>query len=433
MPRRDREIARLETLAWHTENHDRRILVQRAYNYRTRLERETFSKSHIQFPEGHSPLYASYGDGGYIFDVDGNRYVDLVGALYPVILGYGDPDVNEAIRRQLDNGISFSLATELESELSELLCKHIPCAEMVKLGKSGTDVTTAAVRLARAYTGRDHVLVGGYHGWADWSIACTNRHNGIPAEIGGLSHRLDLKIGDVTVSPKVIAAIIVEPNGEPENLAKLRAFCTKHGIVLIFDEIITGFRYDLGGAQKLYGVTPDLACFGKAMANGMPISALVGRHNIMEKMNSPDLFFSGTMFGETLSISAAISTINKIEKEDVIGHITKLGIRLEREILKLIHEYDLSNEIKLNGWYTNQKIEFCTTDRANKNHLRAMFMINMIQNGVLIINSNALSYAHKEPELKRIVTAYHDTLNDIREAIDGSIHNVAPHEGVCVR
>ena len=124
------------------------------------------------------PLYVTHADGAYVFDVDGNRYVDLVGALCPVILGYSDPDVNAAIRTQLDKGISFSLSTELEVELAETLTRLIPCAEMVKFGKNGTDVTTAAVRLARAYTGRDHVLVGGYHGWADWSMSLTNRNQG---------------------------------------------------------------------------------------------------------------------------------------------------------------------------------------------------------------------------------------------------------------
>ncbi len=394
---------------------------------------QTFSKSHIQFPAGRSPLYASYGDGGYIFDVSGNRYVDLVGALYPVILGYNDPDINEAIRRQLDNGISFSLATELESELSELLCKHIPCAEMVKLGKSGTDVTTAAVRLARAYTGRDHVLLSGYHGLADWSISCTDRHNGIPAEIKGLSHRLKYghpsEVRQWFEALPPIASIIVEPNDDPEYLGWLRSFCTKYGIVLIFDEIITGFRYDLGGAQKLWGVTPDLACFGKAMANGMPISALVGRRNIMEKMNSPDIFYSGTFFGETLSIAAAIATIKKIERENVCDYLCKLGARLERHILLSLRNNGLEDYIKIDGWYPSQHLTF-----AN-NHIRSLFMMEMAQQGVLIIASNALSFAHKEPEFKRICHAYTETFGrisdclsrgNIADVVDGSVVDATP-------
>jgi glutamate-1-semialdehyde 2,1-aminomutase/spore coat polysaccharide biosynthesis protein SpsF len=387
---------------------------------------QTFSKSHIQFPEGRSPLYANYGDGGYIFDVDGSRYVDLVGALYPVILGYNDPDVNESIRRQLDNGISFSLATELESELSELLCKHIPCAEMVKLGKSGTDVTTAAVRLARAYTGREHILLGGYHGWSDWSISSTDRRAGIPEDVRTLTTRISSKkINSLPYNfmhPYVmdeVAAIIVEPIDDPEYLDWLRVTCDKHGIVLIFDEIITGFRHDMGGAQALYGVTPDLACFGKAMANGMPISALVGKRNIMEKMNSPDVFYSGTFFGETLSIAAAIATIKKIERENVCDYLCKMGARLERHILASLKHTGISDYILIDGWYPNQHLTFLN------NHIRSLFMMEMAQQGVLIIASNALSFAHKEPEFKRICTAYDNTFRVISDCLQrGDISRV---------
>ena len=302
---------------------------------------QTFSKSHIQFPAGHSPLYCSHADGARIFDVDGNDYVDLISAVLPVVLGYRDPDVDEAIRRQLDQGISFSLATEIEAELSELLCSLIPCAEMVKFGKSGTDVTTAAIRLARAYTGRDHVLVGGYHGWSDWSMACTDRNLGIPLEVKNLSYRIAYgdraQVERHNVLSKNVAAVIVEPNDNADYLKWLREYCTIHGIVLIFDEVITGFRYAMGGAQELFGVTPDLACFGKAMANGMPISAIVGKRDIMKLMSPPNnIFYSGTMFGETLSIAAAIACIKKMQREGVISHLWAQGDRLRHEITETI-------------------------------------------------------------------------------------------------
>lgn len=389
------------------------------------LGAQTFSKSHLQFPK-HSPLYVSYGDGGYVFDVDGNRYVDLVGSLGSNILGYGDPDVNEAIRRQLDNGITLSLSTELEAELAELLRKHIPCAEMAKFGKSGTDVTTAAVRLARAYTGRDHVLVGGYHGWADWSVACTDRDHGIPEEIKKLSGRVgsnEYKIMQIgAYRAEYVAAIIVEPNDDPEYLQWLRDYCSKYGIILIFDEILTGFRYDLGGAQKLYGVTPDLACFGKAMANGMPISALVGKRQIMEKLNDPNVFYSGTFFGETLSIAAAIATIKKMESINIAADLCTKGIVLEKKILQLILNHKIIHDLdvlSLDGWYSNMKVRF------KDDRIRSLFVSQMAQNGVLIINSNMLSYAHKKPELQRIIAAYDRTLHAIAEAIrDGSIDKV---------
>lgn len=401
---------------------------------------QTFSKSYLQFPTGHAPLYVSHGDGARIFDVDGNDYVDLVNGLLPVILGYRDHDVDAAIRHQLDSGISFSLATVLEGELAELLRKHIPCAEMVKFGKTGTDVTTAAIRLARAYTGRDHVLVGGYHGWADWSMSCTDRSLGIPDDIKRLS--VKIKFGDKTDPTlnihnwygehKKIAAIIVEPNDDPDYLEWLRDYCTKYGIVLIFDEIITGFRYDMGGAQSLFGVTPDLATFGKSMANGMPISALVGRKDIMKRMQPPDnIFYSGTFFGETLSIAAAIATIKKMEECNVIGHLHAIGVQLEYDLLKLKKKYHLDGVIDVTGYYTMLKIEF---KGEFKDKIRTLFMREMIQNGVLIIASNNLSYAHKEPEMKRIRTAYDNTFAAIAQALDdNSIHSIPTAQAIPLR
>jgi glutamate-1-semialdehyde 2,1-aminomutase/spore coat polysaccharide biosynthesis protein SpsF len=341
-----------------------------------------------------------------------------------VVLGYGDPDINEAIRRQLDNGISFSLATELEAELSELLCKHIPCAEMVKLGTSGTDETTAAVRLARAYTDRSHVLHSGYHGWADWSIGKTLRHHGVPDSIKSLTHPIAYgKKLDWWHDPEMIhdtAAIIVEPNDDPEYLKWLREFCTRHGIILIFDEIITGFRYDIGGAQKLYGVTPDLACFGKAMGNGMPISALVGSRKIMKLMETPDVFYSGTMFGETLSIAAAITTINKIERENVIPHLYKNGQWLQKEIESLIEIYNLQDVISVTGNPTRTAVNFKDHPNGTANEIRTLFMMEMIQQGVLIIASNNMSFAHKQPEMKRIRKAYEETLLWIHDCLESN-------------
>ena len=387
----------------------------------------TFSKSQFSLPAGLSPLYVSHGDGAYIFDVDGNRYVDLVGALHPVVLGYCDPDVDRAVRRQLDQGITLSLTSALETELAETLVRLIPCAEMVKFGKSGTDVTTAAVRLARAHTGRDHVLVMGYHGWADWSMSCTDRHSGIPEDVRQLSNRGN----DANYNFKDYAAIIIEPDGDPIRLQGYRDLCDRQGMVLIFDEIRTGFRYDMGGGQKVFGVTPDLACFGKAMANGMPISALVGKRDIMQKMNTPDVFYSGTFFGETLSLAAALATIKKLEQKDIITHLWIEGSRLEYQIKHLIATYKLEEEISVTGEHCDTKVNFIG---KHKDKVRSLFMTEMFQQGVLIINGNTLSYAMREPEYRRIVTAYANTFETIRKALkDGSIEHVWPTQAAPLR
>lgn len=377
------------------------------------LGSQTFSKSHLWYPAEAAPLYVSHGDGARVFDVDGNDYVDLVSALLPVVLGYRDPDVDEAVRRQLNSGMSFSLATKLECQLAEKLRELIPCAEMVQFGKSGTDVTSAAVRLARAVTGRDHVLVGGYHGWADWSASkLDGKNRGIPDTVAHLSHYFEygnpgtLRFWNDYGNNK-IAAVIVEPTHDPEFLRELRTWCTVHGIVLIFDEIQTGFRYNLGGAQTYWKVEPDLACFGKSMGNGMPISALVGKRDLMKMMDGKNgVFFSGTFFGDTLSMAAALATIKKMERENVINHLFEVGMKIRSAI-----SHRSGKVMEFQGISVLTKIKFKDSD------IQALFTQEMAQQGVLCLNANCVSYAMKEPEVQRVLKAYKHTLDVIDEAV----------------
>jgi glutamate-1-semialdehyde aminotransferase/spore coat polysaccharide biosynthesis protein SpsF (cytidylyltransferase family) len=373
------------------------------------LAAQTFSKSHLQYPQP-SPLFLSHGQGGLVWDIDGNEYTDLVSALLPNVLGYRDPDVDAAIRRQLSSGISFSLATELEAELAETLCRLIPCAEAVRFGKSGTDVTTAAVRLARAYTGRDRVVIcGGYHGWADWSV---ERNLGVPGDVRKWSTRVPFGSQLHPDSFADCAAIIVEPEGGPEYLRYLRELCDQHGIVLIFDEVITGFRFDLGGAQQLFGVTPDLACFGKAMANGMPLSAIVGRRDIMKMMEPPDnIFYSGTMFGETLSLAAGIATIAKLEREDIIPKLWGCGSHLSNCVDDLIEAKGLNDFIATSGRAPFVRVVF------KDDKIAALFRREMVASGTLIIASHNICAAHGPNEIKRILKSYDHALGVVSNAI----------------
>ncbi len=371
------------------------------------LAAQTFSKSYLQYPQP-SPLFVSHGQGGLVWDVDGNEYVDLVSALLPNILGYRDPDVDAAVRRQLASGISFSLATELEAELAETLTRLIPCAEMVRFGKTGSDVTTAAVRLARAYTDRDKVYVGGFHGWHDWSIAVGERHAGVPRAIRDLSQNIGKGNFDE------IAAIILEPEFfTPDQLRAWRSLADERGCVLIFDEIISGFRFSLGGAQKLYGVTPDLATFGKAMANGMPLSALVGRRDIMKRMEPPDnIFYSGTMFGETLSLAAAIATIKKLERGNLLTQVHDYGELIGAETEALIIKNRVSELIRIEGHPSFKRLKF------KDDKIAALFRKEMIATGTLIIASHNISTSHGISEVKRIWNSYDHTLGIIRDAIN---------------
>lgn len=369
------------------------------------LAAQTFSKSYLQFPEGRLPQFLTHGDGAYVFDVSGNRYIDLISGLLPNILGYRDPDVDAAIRRQLSSGISFSLATVLESELSERLVKHIPCAEMVRFGKTGTDVTTAAVKLARHATNKHRVLLfnGGYHGWNDWPL--TTRVNINDSET---LHKV--------LREKDFACVMIEPEqASQEFLTYLRALTASHGIVLIFDEIISGFRFHMGGIGAMSGVKPDLACFGKSMGNGMPISALVGKRDLMKEFDK--CFFSGTYFGETLSIAAAIATIDKIERESVIPYLWEAGGYLVTELTKLLKKFGPPFPIGTYGRYPQIKLDFMAVMGATKEQIRTLFQQEMAQAGVLIANCHGISFAHREPELKRILFAYEHTLGVLYESL----------------
>jgi glutamate-1-semialdehyde aminotransferase/spore coat polysaccharide biosynthesis protein SpsF (cytidylyltransferase family) len=373
------------------------------------LAAQTFSKSYLQYPQP-SPLFLSHGQGSLVWDVDGNEYVDLVSALLPNVLGYRDPDVDAAIRRQTNSGISFSLATELEAELAETLCRLIPCAEAVRFGKSGTDVTSAAIRLARAYTGRDRILIcGGYHGWQDWSV---DRNLGVPDDVRRLTTRVSL----ADISPNMAsdyAACIIEPECGASTLQFLRDWCSRHGTILIFDEVITGFRFDLGGAQKLYGVTPDLATFGKAMANGMPLSAVVGRKDIMKRFEPPDnIFYSGTMFGETLSLAASIATIKKLERDKIIQRIWRCGAWLADEVRNRLDWHGMETTIQLHGSDVFKRLKF------RNDQIAALFRKEMVASGTLITASHNISAAHGPSEIKRILKSYDHALGVVRQAVE---------------
>ena len=291
------------------------------------LASQTFSKSYLQFPKYAAPLFVKDGMGARIRDVDNNYYIDYIMGLLPIVLGYNDKDVNSAIVQQLEKGITFSLASELEYQLSETLCDIIPSAEMVRFGKNGSDANTAAIRLARAYTNREKVAVCGYHGWHDWYIGSTTRDEGVPNQTKKLTTKFSLENLDKiikAIKTEKYAAIIMEPAGQAENnidkLKIIRETTKKFGTVLIFDEIISGFRIDLGGAQKMLNIIPDISTFGKAMANGMPLSAIVGKkESLLKKME--EVFFSTTFGGETLSLAASIATIKKLKNSRVIEKI----------------------------------------------------------------------------------------------------------------
>ncbi|MBW2017907.1 MAG: aminotransferase class III-fold pyridoxal phosphate-dependent enzyme [Deltaproteobacteria bacterium] len=399
------------------------------------LASQTFSKSHIQYPEA-SPYFLVRGKGSRVWDVDGNEYIDFVNGLLPVILGYCDPDVDKAVMEQMKKGVTFSLASPLECELAEMLVDLIPCAEMVRFGKSGSDATAGAVRVARAYTGRERVAVCGYHGWQDWYIGSTVRNKGVPECVRRLTHSFtynDLSSLERLFDqyPGEIAVVILEPmnveDPAPRFLEGVKEVTHKHGAILVFDEIITGFRYALGGAQELFGVVPDLAAVGKSMANGYPISAVVGRKELMKEME--EVFFSFTFGGETLSIAAAIATIRKIRDHGVIEGLWERGRKIMEGVSDLIRLKGLEGTFSLAGKPPWSLFLVNDHEMATAWEIKSLFIQEMLSRGILIHSSHNVSYSHTEEDVEKLIASYSrvfdiivDTLEngDLRKRLAGN-------------
>ena len=389
------------------------------------LGSQTFSKSRTQYPVGISPLYIKKAKGSLVWDIDGNKYVDLVSSLASVTLGNADSEINKAVRAQLKKGVIYSLPGKLEAEVAEIICELVPSAELVRFGKNGSDATSAAIRLARAYTGRDLIAVCGYHGWQDWYIGSTTRDKGVPASTKSLTK--SFKFNDIaslseliSEFPQQLAAVIMEPMNVSfprENfLQDVRKLCDENGIVLIFDETITGFRFSSGGAQELFAVTPDLSTFGKGIANGFPLSAVVGKRKIMKEME--EIFFSGTFGGELLSLAAAKVVLEKHQKVNIPLVLAEKGENLKNEVQKLIEENNLEKILTFSGHPTWVFLNWTPTDKYSVDELKTFFMQEMFQRGVLILNTHNVSLAFGRKELRIVLKAYSETLHNLSEAIN---------------
>jgi glutamate-1-semialdehyde aminotransferase len=362
-----------------------------------------------------------------VWDVDGNEYVDLVNGLLPNVLGYDDPDVTHAVTEQLGRGVTLSLATELEVILAEKLVSLIPCAEMVRFGKNGSDATAGAIRVARAFTGRDRVAVCGYHGWQDWYIGSTQRSKGVPKAVRDLTHAFtynDLPALDALLSEHSgeFAAVMMEPMNfvDPNSgyLLGVKELAHRHGALFILDEIITGFRYHLGGAQTMLGVTPDLATFGKSMGNGFPISAVVGRADIMREMEN--IFFSFTFGGESVSLAASIAVIEKMEREPVIETLWRTGQQLIDSTNALIAEFNLGQTVRVVGKPCWSLLQFADTGKHTSWQLKTLFLQEVLSLGVLTGGAHNICYAHTVADIRQVEAAYRIAFSKLRAVIQGS-------------
>jgi glutamate-1-semialdehyde 2,1-aminomutase/spore coat polysaccharide biosynthesis protein SpsF len=392
---------------------------------------QTLSKGPTQWVQGVAPAYLERAQGAHVWDVDGNRYLDFPMALGPIILGHRHPAVDEAIARQLRCGIAFTLPHPIEVEVAERIVAFVPNAERVRFAKSGSDVTSAAVRLARARTGRERVIVTGYHGWHDWYIGSTARYRGVPGAVRSLVEPVpfgDLEALSAALErwPGQVACVVCEPVGvlepSPALLREIVELAHGHGALAVFDEVITGFRLARGGAQEYFGVEADLVCFGKALGNGMPISALAGPADPMDGLN--DVFFSGTHGGETLSLAAARSTLDVLAAEPVHEHLWRLGRRLQEGVRAAIDGHGLSAWVSCSGAapWTIVSVREVDPDGATL-PAKSLIQQELVKRGVLFNGSNFISYAHTEADIDAAIEAYGAAFEALSSAMPGEVED----------
>lgn len=402
-----------------------------------------------------SPFFVSKASGARIFDVDGNGYLDYHLGFGPVVLGHSHPRVTAAVREQLDKGAIYGLSNELEVKVAKKIVKHVPSAEMVRFCSSGTEATYHAIRVAHAFTGRSKIVKfeGAYHGWHDFvsvSSGPTLQEAGseesptpVP-DTEGLSPAAKNTIVVPFNHPEIlertieenrnqIAAVITEPilHGSaacilPREgfLEFLRETTKAHDILLIFDEVVSGFRHDLGGAQKLFDVKPDLTTFAKAMGNGFPVAALCGRSDIMARFKpTGKVDYGGTYNGNPISMAATLATVEELENHEVHRHLFNLGEKLRHQLMECITELHLKAQVVGFGsvfqlLFTDREIhDYRDTLSANKEHFYD-FQKGMMKKGIFLIpqpNKRChISAAHTIEDINYTIAAAREVLRDLR-------------------
>ncbi|WP_404194765.1 glutamate-1-semialdehyde 2,1-aminomutase [Streptomyces tauricus] len=393
----------------------------------------TYAKGDDQYPEHLAPVI-DHGRGAHVWDVDGNRYIEYGSGLRSVSLGHAHPRVIEAVRRELDRGSNFVRPSVIEIEAAERFLATVPTAEMVKFAKNGSDATTAAVRLARAVTGRPRVAICGDHPFFstdDWFIGTTPMPAGIPATTTDLT--VTFPYGDLAATEELltryegdIACLILEPathtEPPPGYLAGLRELADRHGCVLIFDEMITGLRWSEAGAQGLYGVTPDLSTFGKALGNGFAVSALAGRRELMERgglRHSGDRVFllSTTHGAETHSLAAATAVLTTYVEEGITARLHALGERLASGVREAAAGMGVGDHVVVRGRASN--LVFATLDEKGQpsQEYRTLFLHRLLAGGVLA-PSFVVSSALSEADIDHTVDVVAQACAVYRKALD---------------
>lgn len=360
---------------------------------------QTLSKMANKFVNPIYPKVLSHGKGGRVWDVDGNEYVDMIAGLGAISIGYSNGQVNRQVTVQLDKGVLFSLPTMLEYEVAKRLTEIVPFTEQWKFLKTGSEATTAAVKAARAITGRNHVMVCGYHAWMDWYAIVNNRKAGIPRFNEILVKKVTYgKFEDFKeLLTEKYACIIMEPYvwEMPESgfLEYIQDCCEESGTLLIFDEVVTGGRTEDFTASSLFGIEPDLITLSKGIANGFPLSAIGGKREIMSVFERDDFFVSGTFGGECVSLSACLATLNILEEK--ITYILSIGLEIKNYFNDL---FKMTGAI-CKGYPTRLTFDFPTPEH------KALFMQEMCLNGVLTGYSNMVMADYTKEDVNKILNA----------------------------
>lgn len=376
----------------------------------------------LNFVPGEYPIFLERGKGSHVWDVDGNEYIDLLCAYGPIILGHRETEIDDAVAEQVKDGFCFNLCQPWQNKLARKLRGLIPCAEQSFFVKTGSDATTAAIRVARGFTKRAKILRCGYHGWHDW---CVEVKGGIPQknyedtlefpynDLGSLEQLLESNKGDV-------AAIIITPVGHPlakpvEAPAKgflegVRNLATRHKAVLIFDEIRTCFRVSLGGAQARYGVIPDMAVVGKAMANGYAISAVCGRRDVMRPITDGEVFISSTFFPNSLEMIAALKTIEIMERERVCDGIWERGSKFLEALVNIVKESGVKAQIS--GIPPMPYVMFPADPEKKYKERRQVFFTEAIRRGLFMhpYHHSYIMHRHTDEDLNKATEIIREAL-----------------------
>ncbi len=397
---------------------------------------QLLSRRPTQAALGVSPVYAARAKGCRIWDVDGNEYVDWMSGVGPIILGYADPVVDAAVREQIDRGGICSIVHESAVELAEELVRLVPSAEMVRYAKGGGEACTVAVRIARGFTGKDRVLFCGYHGWHDWYLAANLGEErldshlrpgiepiGVPRMLEGTT--IPFEYGDLQVLEDLlkthrneVACIIMEPMRTefppPGYLEGVRALATKYGVVLIFDEVSCGFRIALGGVQEYTGVVPDLSVFAKAISNGYPMAAVVGRREVMEPVSR--MFISSAYWDDPIGTVAALTTLRELERRDAVTHFERIGESFKERINRAAREAGVAAECV--GVAAHPGIRFHVDNPETAGKVTTLFIQENAKRGLILSTGFFFNCAHDEAALDHTEAAVRESFAVIKDGLE---------------